>query len=187
MSDACTVAQIDAQLDRGGTASSYATALKTAARDVVTVAFEQKAGVAIRSSTRTDTLDGTSAVDLLLPVPRPLTVTACTIDGVTADLADIAPVLNGTLYREDGWGGDKRRIVTVTYTHGYNPTPADLSDAIAVAAASLIKDGPFDDRGYGVTDEGGFVRLLTAGVSGATFSIPDVEAALKRYRFRSIA
>lgn len=193
--DACTIEQIDAVLDRGGTASEYTTAVKTAARDVATTAFEQKAGVAIRSVTRTDTYDSVCGPDLLLEVPRPLTVTALTIDGTSTDTDDVQVLTReGMLYRPGGWGGGTfhghtygRRTISVTYTHGYNPTPDDLSNAIAILAASIIKDGPFDDRGYGVTDDGGFVRLLTAGVGGASFSIPEVQAALMRYRHRSIA
>ena len=192
---ACTIEQIDAILDRGGVATGYTLAAKTAARDVATDAFEQKAGVAIRSVARTDTYDSTYGPYLLLDVPRPLTVTALTIDGTTINAGDVDVLTrDGVLYRQSGWGAGTfpghtsgRRTIVVTYTHGYDPTPADLANAIAILSASIIKDGPFDDRGYGVSDDGGFVRLLTAGVSGASFSIPDVQAALMRYRHRSIA
>jgi hypothetical protein len=51
----------------------------------------------------------------------------------------------------------------------------------------MLVDGPWDDRGYGVVDEGGFARLLTAGVSGASFSIPEVQAALIRHGNPTIA
>lgn len=179
---ACTVEQIEAFLDRGGSSADYTAQSVLNARTVATEALEQECGVAFREKPRTDVLTGTSDTDLLLPVARPLEVTVATIDG-TDVLADVmVDTLIGALYRAEGWSSE-RYGVTVTYTHGYATTPADASRAIAMLAASLIKDGPFDDRGFGVTDDGGFVRLLTAGVSGAAFSIPDVEAVRRRYRF----
>lgn len=202
---ACTLDQIDAVLNRGGTSTNYNDDLKTAARDVATAAFERKANCSARVQTRTERLDGVGGEDLLLSRARPLTVLSLSIAGTTVDPSTIEVLTeDGTLYRAGGWGGSyvggygssyggnfgvttARRSILVTYTYGFDPTPDDLSNAIAVLASSLIKDGPFDDRGYGVTDDGGFVRLLTAGVGNASFSIPEVQAALVRYRIPAIA
>ena len=183
---ACTVEQIEAFLDRGGSSAAYTAQAVLDARLVATEALEQECGVAFREKSRTDTLTGTSSPDLLLPVPRPLAVTVATIDG-TSVLGDVTvDTLLGSLYRAEGWSSE-RYGVSLTYTHGYATTPADVSRAVAMLAASLVKDGPFDDRGFGVTDDGGFVRLLTAGIGGAAFSIPDVEAVRRRYRFPAVA
>lgn len=179
--NACTIAQIDAYLNRGGVASEYDDALKIAGREAATVAFEKEAHRAVRLKTQTDVLDGTSGSYIFPSVPNPIAVTAFTVNGVVTTFTDIVVRTDGTLYRAAGWSADTNGL-TVTYTHGMTSTPADVSNAIAVLAASMIKDGPYDDRGYGVTDDGGFVRLMTAGVSGASFSIPEVQAALMRYR-----
>lgn len=191
---ACTIEQIDAVLNRGGTAEDYELQDKQAARDAATGAFEQKANLCTRLAERTDTLDAIPGEDLFLPVARPLRVTELTINGglVASDTVEVLTE-EGVLFRRGGWGGANvsmgagRRAIVVTYDYGYDETPADLSQAIATLAASLLKDGPFDDRGYGVTDDGGFVRLLTAGVGKASFSIPEVQAALLRYRIPVVA
>lgn len=196
MAYACTTAQIDAFLDRGGSSADYSTPIKEAARDVATSAFEQKANRAIAATSVTEIHDAVSGYDLYVKNPRPLSVTALTLGGVTADHTAVSVITDrGVVFRPLGWdvtassaeGGGWRRAISITYTHGYSTVPADLSNAIALLAASLVKDGPFDDRGYMVTDDGGAVRLLTAGVGRASFSIPEVQAALNRYRVPALA
>lgn len=183
----CTVAQIDAILDRGGTSSEYTTQQKEDARDVASEAFEQEAGQAFSARSETFTLDGSGTTDLLLPVVKALACTAASIDGTALDAADVEALQNeGVLYYEPGWTLG-RRNVEVTVSHGWATTPADVSRAVALVASAMLADGPWDDRGYGVTEGGGVVRLLTAGVSGAAFSIPEVEATLRRYRVPRVA
>lgn len=189
----CAVGQIDQILSRGGTSSDYTVLQKEQARTVATDAFEQACGVAFTPRYRREKLRGTDDYVLGLPTPRVLSVRAVSIDGtaLTADeLADIdVDLLAGEISREAGWskGSWGQRNITVTWEHGYEVPPADVSRAVALIASAILADGPWDDRGYGVTEGGGVVRLLTAGVSGAAFSIPEVQAALARYRFPRVA
>lgn len=179
----CSIAQIDQVLDKGGTASTYSIDLKHAARNAATDAFEAECGVAFSPRYHRARLDGNQTGDIFLPHPRANTIRSATVDGValtTTELADLEAYESGTLYSPLGWAFGRRNI-EVVYEHGFSEPPADVSRAVAILAASALKDGPFDDRGYGVTDEGGAVRLLTAGVSGAAFSIPEVEAAAERH------
>lgn len=77
---------------------------------------------------------------------------------------------------------------TVTYEHG-EPGPVlapDVAQAVALLAASRLADGPWDDRGYGVTENGGVIRLMTAGMAGARFSLPPVQAAYMRHRMPTV-
>ena len=183
----CSLSQIDAALNKGGTASSYALADKQTARDIATEEFEKDCGVAFAPRYRRVKLDGDGTYDVMLPVPRPLAVTAATVDGAAiSDLADLELYDTGLVYRPTSWAAG-RRNVQLKVEHGFPTPPADIADAAATAAASALKDGPFDDRGYGVTDEGGAVRLLTAGVQSAMSSIPKVEAALRRHRYVVVA
>jgi hypothetical protein len=76
---------------------------------------------------------------------------------------------------------------TYVYATGLPAPPDDVARAIAILASSYMADGPWDDRGYAITDDGGGVRLLTAGVGRAFFSIPAVEAAARRHRIPGFA
>jgi len=119
--------------------------------------------------------DGQSAV---LTRPEVVQVTSASAPGgVTLDVADVV-IADDEIFRR-GW---PIAPITVVYTAGPPETPADVARAIALLAADMLKDGPADDRGFAVTGEGGMVRMLTAGVSGAQFSLPEVQACLARYR-----
>lgn len=181
----CTIADIDAQLSKGGTASDYTYTQKTAARTAATAAFETEAGVAFAPRYKRVKLDGVSGADALLPVPMVRSLTSVTQDDTALTVADLELYETGVVYNSAGWTSG-RRNVEIKMEWGYQTPPPDVSRAIAILAASLLKDGPFDDRGYGVTDEGGAVRLLTAGISGASFSIPEVQAALDRHSFYAV-
>lgn len=173
----CSLEDIDLELNRGGTASAYTTDAKTAARAAASAAFEREAGVAFTPRTASTLLRRSSSA-VLFPNARVLDVAA--VEGPDGPWADITGV-----YVDEGavYGlGYASLPLTVTYRHGYEECPADVSRAVAILAGSILKDGPYDDRGYGVTDEGGTVRLMTAGMGSASFSIPDVQSALARYR-----
>lgn len=185
----CSLADIATALNKGGQASSYSSELKQAARTAATEAFEREARVAFTPRYARETLDGNGLTDLLLPTPRVISARAISIadEALTVEeLEDVQVTNTGELYRPAGWPSGRRNLA-ITWEHGYVQPPADVSRAIVLIAAHTLADGPWDDRGYGVTDEGGAVRLLTAGVAGASFSIPEVQATLKRVRYPSVA
>lgn len=181
----CTIADIDAQLRRGQATGAYTPEMKLAARAAATSAFETEAGVAFSTRTTTRVIRSAAGAPdggLYLPDPLVQSVSAVkTSAGAQWTPGQVAALrLDGdTVY------GLAAAPVTVTYTHGHDQTPPDVARAVAVLAASLLKDGPYDDRGFGVTDTGGAIRLMTAGIGGAAFSLPEVQAALNRHRYRS--
>jgi hypothetical protein len=47
-----------------------------------------------------------------------------------------------------------------------------------------LTKGPIDDRATGIPTEGGTIPLLTPGVRGSTFGIPEVDAVVEQYGVR---
>lgn len=184
----CSLAQIDAELGKAtdDAVATYGLETVRAARDAATEALET--GQVFTPRYRRLTLDGDGSSDVLLPF-RPLSVTSATVDDTALTAGELAALKlydSGLLYNPAGWAPGRSNVeLKITYGHRY--PPADVSRAVAVLAAHLLKDGPFDDRGYGVTEDGGGVRLLTAGVQGAMFSIPECEAVARRYRVPVVA
>lgn len=185
----CSIPQIDASLNRGGTASSYTSDLKILARTIATEAFEKECSVAFTPRYQRQTFDGTGNKDLILPTPRVITIRSVSIAGVALAGSDLAAVdatdETGLVYYPAGWPTG-RRNVQMTWEHGHRVPPADVSRAVALIASSILADGPFDDRGFAVSDQGATFRLLTAGIAGSAFSIPDVQAALYRHRYATV-
>lgn len=186
----CSLQQIADHLDRGGTSTDYALRLKQTARTVAETAIEQACGQAFTIRYESRLFDGSNGTDLLLPFPFARTIRSVSIDDAAFTPDELALVIpyptEGVLYRAAQWGTGRRNI-QVGWEHGQTPTPPDISRATALLAAHMLADGPWDDRGYGVTEDGAAFRLLTAGVSGAMFSIPEVEATVQRYRHPTIA
>jgi hypothetical protein len=169
--------------------TTYTAEMKQRAIEVALTAIERRCERKFRGEVVTFTADGTGHTLLRLPCRDLLSVQAIGFRGTdqVVSLADIAVDRSGTLRLSNGdrWPeGDQ--AVTVTVTRG-GTMPVDVARAVALLASSIIVDGPFDDRGYGVTDDAGFVRLLTAGVGGAGFSIPEVEALVRRYRVPGVS
>lgn len=176
---------LDAILDKGGSQSDYTDDLKQQAVMVALSALEREAGVAFSPRTLTETISGAGETSVFVKWPKVTNVASVTMDGVAVDVADVRWRPHGRLTLPSTWT-DGQDNISVTYTHGYDPSPDDALRAVALLASSLLADGPYDDRGYGITDEGGAIRLLTAGVQGAAFSIPEVQACLKRYRIAPV-
>jgi hypothetical protein len=187
-----SLGQINAVLDQRGEVDKPVSATvpleaKTAARAVATDALERTCGVAFAPRYARGTFDASRCHDLLLPTPRVLSVRSVARLGSPVDLDDIAVTSEGALFRRyAGWPGGRMEY-DIAWEHGHRTPPADVSRAVSLLAVYALMDGPWDDRGYGVVDEGGFARLLTAGVGGAAFSVPEVQAVVQRYRQPVIA
>jgi hypothetical protein len=168
---------LDALLNRGGKSVDYDQDVKDAAIEAALAAFEAEANATFFPRTTTSTIITASGLLVLddCDVTEIVAVDGPdgAIDPTTVTIADDELVSGGP------WPPG---TYAVTYIHGLTVCPPDVARAVAMLAKSMIADGPWDDRGYGVTDAGGFARLLTAGIGGASFSIPEVQAALARYR-----
>lgn len=110
-----------------------------------------RASAAFRGATRqhisrvvddTVTLDADGSWALLLP-ERPVTsVASVVVDGVTlTEGTDYEWSAAGVLKRLGSWPA-KYRSVVVTYTHGYDPVPEDVQEAVAERAALAFTRRP---------------------------------------------
>jgi hypothetical protein len=172
---------IDDRLNRGGTASDYTDRDVAAALAYAEQAMEEACRRSFTTKWRSVTFDGNGSYDIFSPDYPIQSILSCTVGGTSHDVADLELYPSGRIYNPSGWAPG-RRNVTLTYEYGEPTVPAPVTRAVSLIASSVLADGPFDDRGFGVTTEGGFVKLLTAGVSGAAFSIPEVQATVYSYR-----
>jgi hypothetical protein len=168
--------------------TTYTAEMKQRAIEVALSAIERACDRRFRALVETYTVDADGGTAVQLPCRDLLAVQSVTLrdtDQVVL-LADLVADRAGTVRITDGnfWPQGQQNV-TVTVTRG-GTMPIDVARAVALLASSIIVDGPFDDRGYGVNDDAGFVRLLTAGVGGAGFSIPEVEALVRRYRLPGV-
>lgn len=167
-----------AQLGRGENTSVSEILQRQALQDAL-VEFEAECRCAMVPKRTTETLVGSGRAWLLdqnLPIrvveaPDGLTVDDCRLLG--GGVVEFARALPG--------GG------TITYDHGQPALAPDVARAVALLAASRLADGPWDDRGYGVSGDGGHVALMTAGMGRSRFSIPQVQAAYQRHRILEVA
>lgn len=156
-------------------------AIRLGALNVAISSFERAAGRVFFPRTQTDKIHADCWDHVLrLPISYSEVTDLASIDGPDGSI-DVGGVTSRgrRLYTAAGWPAG---TYTVTYTYGPDTREDFISRAIVLIATSILADGPWDDRGYAVDDGTGLVRLLTAGVSGATFSIPEVQSALMLVR-----
>lgn len=181
----CDLLTIDDALARGGTATSYSARRKELARSVAETVFEDACSYGAFSPRRAAyRFSGEGSARFKLPAAHVRSLVSLTVDGEDLDadeLADIYVTDHGTVHLASALPAG-RGNVTAIYEHGLDGPPVDVQRAVAQLAAAMLANGPWDDRGFAASDDGGFIRLLTAGVAGAMFSIPEVEATAKRYR-----
>ncbi len=168
-------------------AAKYPDADIDAARQLAESALEDACGVAFVPREFTERIDGRGRTDLLLPVVRPLAVTAVTVDGSTLSVGDLAGLElydDGRLYFESGWSAGRRNVV-VTGTHGYAAVPPLVKRAALRLAKWALVDSPVSDRATSMTTEDGTTQfLVTAGVRQAVFDLPAANAVVELYGMR---
>lgn len=131
---------------------------------------------AVRSTvTRVDddevTLEGDGSRSLLLPDVPVLSVTSVTAGGET--VPGYRWFRDGRLRRLPGWPGWPDDRVTVVYSHGHDPVPADIVEVVLHAAQAILATQP----GVQTMAIGGqSVTFERAGVTGAW------SVAVDRYR-----
>lgn len=154
------------------------------ARTVAERALEDAAGVSFVPRYGRAVIDGDGTDELLIPFPEPRRVIAVTVDGVELaadELADIEPLDYGTLYRPDGWPSGRRNI-EVRVEHGFKTPPGRVSHAALALTLYLLTDGPLSDRTISATNEDGtYQSFVTAGVKGAIFALPEVNAVVAEH------
>ncbi len=168
-------------------ATAYPTGLVVAARTLAETALEDECGVPFVPTYFRERIDGRGRTDLLLPIVRPLTITAVTIDGTALsgdDLAALELYDDGRIYREAGWSAGRRNVI-VTGTHGYAFAPARVGHAAIRLAKWALVDSPVSDRATSLTTEDGMTQfLVTGGTRRAVFDLPACNAVVERYGIR---
>lgn len=155
------------------------------ARDDAEEMLEEAAGVAFVPRQETVVVDGPGHADLFLPRPKARAVIAASVGGVALtgdELAAITPTSGGA-YRAAGWPQGRNNIV-VTYEHGYPQPPRRIRRAARILTKALLVDRLVDDRASRIEVEGGLITFATA--RGESFDLPDVNAAIRQHRFRSV-
>jgi hypothetical protein len=72
----------------------------------------------------------------------------------------------------------------IGYEHGYPSPPPRVSRAALLLAKRWLIEGPVDDRTTSMATDDGTFTLLTPGLRGALFDIPEVEATIQEYGVR---
>lgn len=175
---------VDDTLNRGGSSDDYQARRKDLALQAAEAAIEAECLKVFTTQYGSALIDGDGCRDTVTLPDYPVqSLIAVSVDDTAVDVADL------TLYGDTGrvysanrvWTTGKQNIAA-SYVRGVTSVPWDVSRAVSLIASSLLADGPWDDRGFGVTTDGGFVRLLTAGVGSTAFSIPEVQATVNRHR-----
>jgi hypothetical protein len=123
--------------------------------------------------------------DLQLRWPKVRAIRDATLNGTaltSTELAEVVPA-GSFFYYSAGWGASGRSDIWVGYEHGYDFTPARVSQAAILLAKAWLVAGPIGDRTTSMSTEDGTFTLATPGLRGSTFGIPEVDAVVEQYGF----
>lgn len=168
--------------------TSYPIARIVDVRTVVEEAIEDACGVAFVPRYKRELLSGTQTRSLIVEQPRVRSVRVVKRDGVAlvaGDLATISVDDAGILDYPGGWIWGAGNY-DVAYEHGYTYPPGRIKQAALTLARSWLVDGPMDERTTAFTTPDGTFTLSTAGMRGAVFGIPEVDAAVNAYDHRAM-
>jgi hypothetical protein len=133
--------------------------------------FRGAVGHPVTEVTETVTVNGDGSSVLLLPAAAVSVVTEVKVLGTVVTDWEIS--VDGRLRRTGGVWPNTYGGVSVTYTHGYTPVPADIQDAVLEAAEADLSAQP------GVQSMAVGGESVTYHRAGATQSWV---AAVERYR-----
>lgn len=154
-------------------------------RTLAEEAFEQACGYAfVPRYARTTFSAGFNSI---LPLSRKPLRTIRAVSEVSSlggdpsdvSLSDLALTTSG-LYRSGGWLAGPNNV-TVGYEYGADEPPERVKRAVLLLAKTWLTTGPIDDRATGIPTENGTITLLTPGIRGTVFGIPEVDAVVEQY------
>jgi hypothetical protein len=159
-----------------------------AGRTLAEQAFEHATGYTFVPRYTRQTLSAVHGTVLRLP-KRPLrsirAISETTSIGgtpTTLTTTDYAATADG-IYRPATWTPGPNNVV-VGYEYGADEPPERVKRAVLLLAKTWLTTGPIDDRATGIPTEGGTIPLLTPGIRGSTFGIPEVDAVVEQYGIR---
>lgn len=145
-------------------------------RDLAEKRIEGACRVAFRPRYSRATVAGTGRTTLLLPTPRLLEVLS--INGETFEAAEN---IAGEINRSQGWTGD----FDIAWIHGYQVAPASVAAAVRQLAIHYLMVDPddLDGRATFKSNEIASWSLVTPGVRGAHFPIPEVNEVVNEFGY----
>lgn len=170
------------------TSSKFSDEKVTRIRHAVTHMFEEYANVSFVKRYSEFTLDGNGSAELEIPVSKIISAETVSVadDGTftaftSSQMAEVTAYEWGRLYYASGWDVGQANI-KVGVTHGYAVPPPDIREAALRYTQWLFSPGGATDRAIVLTDETGTYRLSVPNMSNRPTGIPEVDAALNRYR-----
>lgn len=169
---------------------AYPDDLVLACRDALIDALEHECRTAFVRRTRTEAFDdsvpmaalalryGTASGRHAGPA-----VLATTVNGVAVD-HDVTPVTvgrGGLVRRSRGAFGNAAEL---TYEYGYDAPPGRVKRAVRIGTAAWLAqelDSPIPDRATSWSTDAGTFSVVTAGVRGALFDVPELNAVVQAY------
>lgn len=156
-----------------------------AARALAEEWLEDECGVAFRPRYLREGVQSSPAGQLLLKKPRPIRLRSVSVNGVTHDAGQLAAldVADTGLVSDATWAEDSE--LNVVYEYGYPSPPAPVARAAARLAAYFLRERPsnLDERATSVTTEEAHYALVTPGIRGAIFALPEVNAVVQEYGY----
>lgn len=169
----------------------YPDELVLATRDAVIEALEKACSVSFVQRQRIETFaDDVPMSKVNLERTRGIIVTDCAVDGTALDVDDVAlmRVRKGGLLLRGGSSRNSRGFgcdAEVTYLEGYETPPGRVCRAVKLLTRDWLVenlDSAMPSRATSWTAGEDTYRLVTAGVAGALFDLPEANAVVKQYR-----
>lgn len=164
------------ELDRVGQAPIATAEEIQEKRDLAENRMEDACGVAFRPRYARATVEGRGRPNLLMPRPRLLEVIS--IDG---EPVTVPPNIAGEIRSERRWTG----IYEVAWIHGYETPPASVTAAVRQLTVHylLVDPDDLDGRATFKSNEIASWALVTPGVKGARFPIPEVNEVVSEFAY----
>lgn len=143
--------------------------------------LEDACGLAFVPRVDTERLDGPGGPLLRLGHRRVRAIQTVAILGQalsTGELAALEVSATGLVRRHGGWPSALGSI-QVTYEHGLDAPPFRGKRAAMLLVRDRLVNGPIDDRAYQIAGEFGPISLVTPGVRGSVFGIPEVDSFVR--------
>lgn len=160
--------------------TSYPLESILAARTLAELALEETCAIAFVPRYARETLSGKGSTKLFTGRPLPRRVISATVAGTPLDAGELAELqvdaARGFIWRQAGWPLGDRNIV-LEYEHGHPSPPANGPRVALLLAKRYLVDSPVNDRATSLINQDGTTQfLVTAGVKGAVFDLPEVNA-----------
>jgi hypothetical protein len=166
-------------------ASTYSDADIALARDRITDAFESICEISFVPRYAREQLPGTGTPILYVSKPKVSEVLSATIGGTAQTVSDIVVLPGrGLHHTTTDWTAATRADplnCVVAYEHGYTKPPGEITRAALIVLREQVVASDIPLRALGYSTEIGNVQLATAGMRGAWFGLPEVDAVLSRF------